>query len=43
MSRELASADHREQGVKLEDQALITEDGFENLTNYPWDARLLDH
>jgi Xaa-Pro aminopeptidase len=31
------------EGVKLEDQVLITEDGFENLTNYPWDARLLDH
>ncbi len=29
------------EGVKLEDQVLITEDGFENLTTYPWDARLL--
>ena len=29
------------EGVKLEDQVLITEDGFENLTHYPWDARLL--
>jgi len=27
--------------VKLEDQVLITEEGFENLTQYPWDARLL--
>ena len=30
-----------EEGVKLEDQVLITEDGVENLTNYPFDARLL--
>ena len=29
------------EGVKLEDQVLITEDGFENLTHYPWDARLM--
>lgn len=29
------------EGVKLEDQVLITEDGVENLTNYPFDARLL--
>jgi Xaa-Pro aminopeptidase len=27
--------------IKLEDQVLITEDGFENLTNYPWDDRLM--
>ncbi|GAB4355815.1 MAG: Xaa-Pro peptidase family protein [Oricola sp.] len=28
-------------GVKLEDQVLITGDGFENLSRYPFDARLL--
>ncbi|MEM7238312.1 MAG: dimethylsulfonioproprionate lyase DddP [Pseudomonadota bacterium] len=27
--------------IKLENQILITEDGFEDLTNYPWDARLM--
>lgn len=28
-------------GVKLEDQVLITEDGFENLSSYPFDEKLL--
>ena len=28
-------------GVKLEDQVLITETGFENLTSYPFEERLL--
>ena len=27
--------------IKLEDQVLITESGFENLTHYPFDARLM--
>jgi len=27
--------------IKLEDQVLITEDGFENLTNYPYDSKFL--
>lgn len=27
--------------IKLEDQVLITEDGFENLTKYPFDATLM--
>ena len=27
--------------IKLEDQVLITETGFENLTNYPFDEYLL--
>jgi Xaa-Pro dipeptidase len=27
--------------IKLEDQVLITEDGFENLSTYPYDQRLL--
>ena len=29
------------EGVKLEDQVLITEDGYENLTTYPFEERLL--
>ncbi len=29
------------EGVKLEDQVLITEDGAENLTHYPFDTRFL--
>ena len=27
--------------IKLEDQVLITEDGHENLTKYPFDAALM--
>jgi Xaa-Pro dipeptidase len=27
--------------IKLEDQVLITEDGFENLTTYPFDRALM--
>mgnify|MGYP001330795867 CR=1 FL=1 len=27
--------------IKLEDQVLITETGYENLTNYPFDKNLL--
>ncbi len=27
--------------IKLEDQVLITDDGYENLTNYPWEPRLM--
>lgn len=27
--------------IKLEDQVLVTEDGFENLTQYPYDERLM--
>jgi len=34
------AVDGRE-GVKLEDQVLITEDGYENLTRYPFESRLL--
>lgn len=29
------------QGVKLEDQVLVTETGFENLTRYPFEANML--
>ncbi|MEO1292787.1 MAG: dimethylsulfonioproprionate lyase DddP [Pseudomonadota bacterium] len=29
------------EGIKLEEQVLITEDGYENLTTYPYDRRLL--
>ena len=29
--------------IKLEDQVLITEDGYENLTKYPFDRRLMGH
>lgn len=29
------------EGVKLEDQVIITEEGFENLTNYPFEKELL--
>ena len=29
-------------GVKLEQQVLITADGYELLTTYPWEACLLD-
>jgi Xaa-Pro aminopeptidase len=29
------------EGVKLEDQVLITEDGYENLIRYPFEEKLL--
>ena len=35
-------ADGGKIGVKLEDQVLITETGYENLTSYPFEERLLD-
>ncbi len=34
-------SEHGGEGVKLEDQVLITETGVENLTAYPFDQRLL--
>lgn len=37
----LASPDDGEFSIKLEDQVLITEDGHENLTTYPFDPRLM--
>ena len=36
-----AGAVDGKEGVKLEDQVLITEDGYENLTRYPFESRLL--
>ncbi len=30
------------EGIKLEDQVLITETGYELLTHYPYDRRLLE-
>ncbi|MGB3495924.1 MAG: Xaa-Pro peptidase family protein [Elainellaceae cyanobacterium] len=36
-----AGAEGDREGVKLENQVLITETGYENLTHYPFDARLL--
>ncbi|MFT4619910.1 MAG: Xaa-Pro dipeptidase [Sulfitobacter sp.] len=37
----LASPEGGDFSIKLEDQAVITEDGFENLSRYPWDAGLM--
>ncbi len=37
----LISRDGGDFSIKLEEQVLITEDGFENLSRYPWDARLM--
>ena len=37
----LVSREGGDFSIKLEDQVLVTEDGFENLTTYPFDARLL--
>lgn len=36
----LISPDGGDFSIKLEDQVLITEDGYENLTQYPFDPRL---
>ncbi len=37
----LISPDGGDFSIKLEDQVLITETGYENLTRYPWDAALM--
>ncbi|MEM9474709.1 MAG: dimethylsulfonioproprionate lyase DddP [Pseudomonadota bacterium] len=37
----LVSPEGGDFSIKLEDQVLITEDGFENLTKYPFDPRLM--
>jgi Xaa-Pro aminopeptidase len=37
----LVSPEGGDFSIKLEEQVLITETGFENLTRYPFDERLL--
>ncbi len=37
----LASPEDGDFSIKLEEQVLVTEDGFENLTKYPFDPRLM--
>ncbi len=37
----LVSPENGDFSIKLEDQVLITEDGFENLTEYPFDDQLM--
>ncbi|MDJ0628937.1 MAG: Xaa-Pro peptidase family protein [Rhodobacter sp.] len=37
----LASPEGGDFSIKLEDQVLVTEDGYENLTQYPFDAALM--
>lgn len=37
----LVSPEAGDFSIKLEDQVLITEDGYENLTTYPFDAKLM--
>ena len=37
----LASPEGGDFSIKLEDQVLVTEDGYENLTTYPFDPRLM--
>ncbi len=37
----LVSPEGGDFSIKLEDQVLITDPGFENLTKYPFDPRLL--
>jgi Xaa-Pro aminopeptidase len=37
----LVSPEHGDFSIKLEDQVLITEDGYENLTTYPFDSALM--
>ena len=39
----LISPERGDFSIKLEDQVLITEDGFENLTRYPHDPALMGH
>ena len=37
----LVAEDGGDFSIKLEDQVLITEDGYENLTKYPFDPALM--
>ena len=39
----LVSPDNGDFSIKLEDQVLITEEGYENLTTYPFDERLMGY
>jgi Xaa-Pro aminopeptidase len=39
----LVSPEGGDFSIKLEDQVLITEDGFENLTSYPFDPALMGY
>ncbi len=39
----LVSPEDGDFSIKLEDQVLITETGYENLTRYPFDQRLMGH
>lgn len=39
----LISPENGDFSIKLEDQVLITEDGYENLTKYPHDPALMGH
>jgi len=39
----LVSPEGGDFSIKLEDQVLITENGFENLTTYPFDSALMGH
>lgn len=38
----LITEDGGDFSIKLEDQVVITEDGYEKLSHYPWDSRLLE-
>ena len=38
----LVSRDNGSFSIKLEDQLLVTETGFENLTRYPFDKKFLE-
>ena len=37
----LVSPEGDDFSIKLEDQVLVTEKGYENLSKYPFDARLM--
>ena len=39
----LVSPEGGDFSIKLEDQVLITEDGYENLTRYPFDPALMGY
>ena len=39
----LVSPENGDFSIKLEDQVLVTENGYENLTKYPFDQALMDN